>query len=75
MQQNFNNINNININNLTKIRYIVSFMFQWSILSFILNLVTLWRFSLILFTIFILDALSMIIIKNKTETIKIIPSI
>lgn len=66
MQQNFNNINNININNLTKILYIISFMFQWSILSFILNLVTLWRFSLILFTIFILDALSMIIIKNKT---------
>lgn len=66
MQQNFNNLNNFNMNNIFKIMFIVSFMLQWSILSFILNLVTLWFFRIPLFLIFILDALSMLIIQNKT---------
>lgn len=66
MQQNFNNLNNMNINNIYKMIFIFSFMFQWSILSFIINLVTLWTFSHILFVIFIIDAISMLIIKNKT---------
>lgn len=66
MQRNFNDLNNLNMNNIFKIMFILSFMLQWSVLSFILNLVTLWFFRIPLFLIFILDALSMLIIKNKT---------
>ena len=63
---NYSNFGNININKIMNYGYIISFIFQWSIISMIINLFTLGIFRLPLFVIFILDALSMMIIKNKT---------
>ena len=66
----FQNMNypNFNINGMMKMIYIISFIFQWSILSMIVNLFTLWMFRIPLFVIFIIDAISMLIIKNKSIT-------
>jgi len=65
---NFQNMNfqNFNINGMMKMIYIISFIFQWSILSMIINLFTLGIIRIPLFLIFILDAISMLIIKNKS---------
>ncbi|WP_455644884.1 hypothetical protein [Methanosphaera sp.] len=67
MKQTFNNMNpNMNINNILTIMYILSFLVQWSILRFIINLVTLWLFRPIVFIIFIIDAITIFTMKNKT---------
>lgn len=66
MQYNNFNLNNLDINNITKIILIISFIIQWSLISMIINLFTLGLFTVPVFLIFILDAISMLVIKNKT---------
>ena len=66
MNLNFNDLQNLDINKSMKLLIFISFVVQWSFLSMVINLFTLWLFRLPLFVIFILDALSMFIIKNKT---------
>lgn len=66
MRQNFNNYQNLDINNMMKYLIIFSFIAQWSFLSMILNLFTMGIVRLPLFILFILDALSIFTIKNKT---------
>lgn len=62
----FNSMNNTNFMKMSKWIYLISFIFQWSILSMIINLFTLGMFRFIVFFIFILDGFSMLIRKNKT---------
>ncbi|MBR3213396.1 MAG: hypothetical protein IKF79_02665 [Methanosphaera sp.] len=66
MQSNYSNLGNININNILNVTYIISFIFQWSLLSMIINLFTMGMIRRELFVIFILDAISMLIIKDKS---------
>ena len=66
MRQNFNNFQNYDINNMMKYLTIFSFIVQWSFLSMILNLFTMGIIRFPLFILFILDALTMISMKNKT---------
>ncbi|OED30364.1 hypothetical protein [Methanosphaera sp. WGK6] len=67
MKQTFNNMNpNMNLNNILLVMYILSFLIQWSILRFILNLVTLWLFRPFIFVLFIIDAITIFLMKNKT---------
>lgn len=66
MRQDFNNFQNFDINNMMKYLIIFSFVAQWSFLSMILNLFTMSMIRFPLFILFILDALSMFSIKNKT---------
>lgn len=72
MRDNFNNFTNqfnqYNQNSMKMFKYIyiISFIFQWSILSMVLNLFTLGIFRRLLFVVFILDALSMIIKEDKS---------
>lgn len=61
MQSNFTNYSK-----MFKWIYIISFIFQWSILSMILNLVTLGKFRLLVFVLFLADAFSMINKSDKT---------
>lgn len=71
MRPNFNNMNNnYNINNMMRWLYVLSFIVQWSIISMILNLFTLGLIQIPLFIVFILDALSMIIIKQENKTLR-----
>ncbi|MBO7719935.1 MAG: hypothetical protein J6S29_07280, partial [Methanosphaera sp.] len=63
---NYSNLGNININNVMNITYIFSFIFQWSLLSMIINLFTMGMIRRELFVIFLLDAVSMLFIKEKS---------
>lgn len=62
----FNQANNSNFMKMSKWMYIISFIFQWSILSMIINLFTLGIFRYLVFILFIFDGISMIVKKNKT---------
>lgn len=66
MKQNFYNNQNYDINNMMKYLTIISFIVQWSFLTMLLNLFTMGLVRFPLFIIFILDALSIFMIKNKT---------
>lgn len=65
-RNNYSNLGNLNLNNIMTATYIFSFIFQWSILSMIINLFTMGMIRRELFILFILDAISMLIIKDKT---------
>lgn len=67
MKANYNNMNNnFNINNMIKWIYLLSFLFQWSIISMIINLFT-WGFLTIpLLVVILLDFISMYKMDNKT---------
>ncbi|MDO5825862.1 MAG: hypothetical protein Q4Q22_05740 [Methanosphaera sp.] len=65
-QSNYSNLGNLNVNNITNVIYIFSFIFQWSMISMILNLFTMGMIRRELFVLFLLDAISMLAIKDKT---------
>lgn len=62
----YSNLGNLNIKNIMNITYLFSFIFQWSMLSMIINLFTMGMIRRELFVIFLLDAISMLIIKDKS---------
>ncbi len=66
MKFDYNNMQNMDINNMMKYIVFISFVAQWSIISMILNLFTMGILRLPLFVLLIADALTMIKLKNKT---------
>lgn len=66
MQNKYNNTPNMNMMEILKYLHIISFIIQWSILSMILNLLTLGMIRIPLFILFVADALTMINKKDKT---------
>jgi len=66
MKYDYNNMQNMDINNMMKYIVFISFVAQWSIISMILNLFTMGILRLPLFVLLIADALTMIKLKNKT---------
>lgn len=61
-----NNMQNMDINKMMKYLIFISFVTQWSLISMILNLFTMGMLRIPLFILLIIDALTMIVYKEKT---------
>ncbi|MBR0472092.1 MAG: hypothetical protein IJI98_05290 [Methanosphaera sp.] len=66
MKFDYNNIQNMDINKMMKYLIFISFATQWSLISMILNLFTMGLIRIPLFILLIIDALSMLVFKEKT---------
>lgn len=66
MKFDYNNMQNMDINKTMKYLIFISFAFQWSIISMILNLFTMGIIRIPLFILLIIDALTMITYKEKS---------
>lgn len=66
MKSNFNNFQNMDLNNMMRIIRFLSFIVQWSLISMILNLFTMGLLRFPLFIVMLLDALSMLFVNNKS---------
>lgn len=66
MKFDYNNLQNMDINKMMKYLIFLSFVIQWSFISMIINLFTMGIIRIPLFVLLIIDALTMIVIKDKT---------
>lgn len=66
MKFDYNNIQNMDIKKMMKYLIFISFATQWSLISMILNLFTMGLIRIPLFILLIIDALSMLVFKEKT---------